>query len=103
MRKLLLALFIFIATNGLAQPADTIKKLIPGDSISVKVQTTVPSSDSDMLSEDQERNVANLLSLQKTIETRKTKEKRNAMYRIGIGVAFLIILIIGLRRKTVKK
>ncbi len=104
MKKLLLALFLFITAKGMAQHGDTIKnKLIPGDSISVKVQTTIPSSDSFMRNEDMERNISNLLSLQKSIEARKTKEKRNAMYRIGIGVAFLIILIIGLRRKTVKK
>lgn len=100
MEKSLLLLFLFMTMASLAQPGDTIKnKLIPGDSISIKL----PASDSVMSNEDMERNVANLLSLQKSIETRKTKEKRNAFTRIGIGVALLIILIIGLRRKTVKK
>ena len=105
MEKLLLILFLFIATNGLAQPGDTIKnnpvknQLISGDSNSIKL----PASDSFMRNEDMERNVANLLSLQKSIQKRETKEKRNALTRIGIGIALLIILIIGLRRKTTKK
>jgi hypothetical protein len=100
MKKLLLALLLFVAAKGMAQPADTIKnKLIPGDSISIKL----PAPDSAMRNEEMERNVANLLRLQKSIDARKTKEKRNALTRIGIGVALLIILIIGLRRKTVKK
>lgn len=96
MRKLLLPVVLFISVEGSAQPADTIKK-IPVE------QTTIPVSDSLMRNEDMERNVANLLSLQKRIQARETKEKRNALTRIGIGIALLIILIIGLRRKTTKK
>ena len=101
MEKLLLLLFLFIAAEGLAQSGDSIS-VKPGRSQDT-VQTTVPASDSVMVSEDMERNVSNLLSLQKNLQARKAKEKRNAMIRIGIGVGLLIILIIGLRRKTVKK
>ncbi len=104
MEKFILFVFLIMTTKGLAQPADAIKnKLIPVDSISVKAQTTVPPMDSVMRNEDMERNVSNLLNLQKSIQARERKEKRNALTRIGIGVALLIILVIGLRRKTVKK
>ena len=104
MQKSLLLLFLFISIEGLAQPADTIKnRLIPIDSISVIPLTPVPAMDSVMRNEEMERNVSNLLSLQKSIQTRKAKDKRNALTRIGIGIALLIILIIGLRRKRVKK
>lgn len=104
MRKSLLLLFLFITIEGGAQPADTIKnKRVPTDSISLIPQATIPPMDSVMRNEEMERNISNLLSLQKSIEARKAKEKRNALTRIGIGVALLIILIIRLRRKTVKK
>ena len=104
MQKSLVLLFLFITTVCPAQPADTLKnKLTPVDSISVTPQLTIPAMDSVMRNEDMERNISNLLSLQKSIEARKTKEKRNAITRIGIGIALLIILIVGLRRKTVKK
>ena len=108
MQKLFLLLLVLITMETGAQPADTLKnKLIPGDSISITLQdtalTTIPAFDSAMRNEEMERNISNLLSLQKSIETRKTKEKRNAITRIGIGIALLIILIIGLRRKSVKK
>ena len=105
MERFILILFLFIAAKGLAQPSDTIKntrvenQLINGDSISIKL----PPSDSVMRNEDMERNVSNLLSLQKSLRAREAREKRNAITRIGIGVALLIILIIGLRRKSVKK
>ena len=116
MEKLLLLLFLFIATQSPAQPGDSINskrvenKLISNDSIPGKpggwkdtMQTTTPASDSLMRNEDMERNVSNLLSLQKSLQAREKKEKRNAIVRIGIGIVLLIILIIGLRRKSVKR
>jgi hypothetical protein len=96
MRKIFLLLILFISVEVLAQPGDTIKK-------NRVEQTTVPASDSLMRNEDMERNVSNLLRLQKSIQAREAKEKRNALTRIGIGIALLIILIIGFRRKVVKK
>ena len=52
------------------------------------------------IEQDSQRNMDYFLQLQKE---RRAKEKRNAIMRIGIGVAFLIVLIIGLRRRRLKK
>ena len=116
MRKSLLFLVLFISIKGLTQPGDTMKKnqaepnLIREedyDSFLMKLQkfedsvlTTLPPIDSNTIKENFDRNITGLLEMQKN---RRVKEKRSAMIRIGIGIAFLIILIIGLRRKTVKK
>ena len=99
--------------KGLTQPGDTIKKsqaehtLISQDSVLMKLQkfedsvlTTLPPIDSNEIKENFDRNINGLLEMQKN---RRAKEKRAAMIRIGIGVAFLIILIIGLPRKGKKK
>jgi hypothetical protein len=51
----------------------------------------------------QDNNMRNLLALTKTLDERKAKEKRAALLRIGIGVGFLVILVIGLMRRRKKK
>jgi hypothetical protein len=105
MRKLLLLLVLFISVEGSAQPGDTVSSNI--DSTLIKLQkfedsmlTTIPRIDSNEIKENFDRNISGILEMQKN---RRVKEKRAAMIRIAIGVAFLIVLIIGLRRKTVKK
>jgi hypothetical protein len=113
MSKLLLFLVLFMSIEGLTQPGDTMKKnqadhtLISQDSVLMNLQkfedsmlTTLPPIDSNTIKENFDRNINGLLEMQKN---RRVKEKRGAMIRIGIGIAFLIILIIGLRRKTTKK
>ena len=116
MRKLLLSLILFIPVAGLAQPRDTIKenpaeqKLINADSVFARIEKmkrvndsllkALPAPDSNTIKENFDRNITGLLELQKK---QRAKEKRGAMIRIGIGIALLIVLIIGLRRKTVKK
>ena len=106
MRKLLLFLVVFISTEGLTQPGDTIdhsstdSALIRLQKFNDSVLTTLPPLDSNEIKENFDRNINSFLEMQKS---RKAKEKRAAMIRIGIGIAFLIVLIIGLRRKTVKK
>ncbi len=113
MRKLLLFLVLFMSVQGLTQPGDSMKKnrgedkLISDDSIFVKLEkfkdsvlNTIHASDSFTINENINRNVTGIMELQKK---QRVKEKRGAMIRIGIGIAFLIILIIGLRRKTTKK
>lgn len=51
----------------------------------------------------QDNNVRNLLALSESIEKRKAREKRAAILRIGIGVGFLVLLVIGLMRRRKKK
>jgi predicted PurR-regulated permease PerM len=105
MRKLLLLLILFISVEGLAQGGDTI--FSSTDSTLIKLQkfqdsvlTSLPPVDSNAIKENFDRNINSLLEVQKN---RRAKEKRGAMIRIGIGVAFLIVLIIGLRKKATKK
>ncbi|HMK24444.1 MAG TPA: hypothetical protein VK483_00340 [Chitinophagaceae bacterium] len=113
MRKLLLFLVFFISMKASTQPGDTMKKnqpelnLIRDDSALMKLQkfsdsalTTLPPLDSNEIRENFDRNISGLLEMQKN---RRAKEKRAAMIRIGIGIAFLIVLIIGLRRKKINK
>jgi len=105
MRKFLLFLVFLISVEGIAQHGDTV--FSSTDSTLIKLQkfqdsllTTLPPVDSNTIKENFDRNISGILEMQKN---RRVKEKRAAMIRIGIGIAFLIVLIIGLRRKTVKK
>ena len=52
------------------------------------------------IEEDSQRNMDYILQLQKE---RRAKEKRNAIIRIGIGLIFFVVLIVGLRRRRLKK
>jgi hypothetical protein len=113
MRKLLLLPVLFMAIEGWSQQADTLnnearkQKLTSGDTNSItpgmlndSLLNTIPAWDSTRIKEDMERNITRLVELQ---NRHRSKEKRGAIIRIGIGIAFLFILIIGLQRKTTKK
>lgn len=56
--------------------------------------------DSLQIQESITRNTDTILQFQKE---RNAKQKKAAMIRIGIGVAFLIVLVIGLTRRKGKK
>lgn len=79
-------------------------KIFHKDSIAVKLRNIKDSLEKTLqdvpAQDDFSRNLTPLLNLQKE---HRAKEKRNAMIRIGIGVALLVVLVIGLRRKTAKK
>jgi hypothetical protein len=84
---LLLAVLICNSTPSLAQepaPADTL--------ITPTVITPV----------NQQEISSGLESLMRYQEERRAKEKKAAMIRIGIGVALLIVLVIGLSRRKKK-
>ena len=105
MRILFLSLVLLISIGGLTQTGDTI--LNSTDSTFIKLQklqdsvlTTIPAVDSDEIKKNFDRNIYGLLEMQKN---RRAKEKKAAIFRIGIGLAFLVVLIIGLRRKGIKK
>jgi hypothetical protein len=108
MRIFLLTLFLFLFIAG--YPQSGIKKdsgdinLIINDSEHIRLQQV-----SDSLQEEKSKREAaediKRLSEQSAgqfaqlSKERRAKEKRNAMIRIGIGVAFFILLIVGLRRR----
>jgi hypothetical protein len=74
------------------------------DSIAVKLanlKDSVQKTLQDVKGQnDIAKNIDQLLNIQKENEAKK---KRGAMIRIGIGVALLVVLVIGLRRKTAQK
>jgi hypothetical protein len=114
MRSFLLLLFLLLFISGFSQPnskpaeGKIRHKLIMNDSILTRLkqfddsvhEETHKKEELKQIEQDSQRNIDYFLQLQ---EERHAKEKRNAIIRIGIGVAFLIVLIIGLRRRRLKK
>jgi hypothetical protein len=96
---LLIACFtIAISPTVLAQnkikaaPTDTI---IPSPDTSITAPP-LPAADTDQVRQNISSGLDYLLRQQ---EENRRKQKRNAMLRIGFGVAMLVVLIIGLLRK----
>ena len=109
MKKFLLFLFLIVGTTGFPQNADTsIKKigkhkLIPEattveklEKMKDSVAAIVPVIDKNEIRENISHNFDGILQLQKE---QKARQKKAAMVRIGIGIGFLVLLVIGLRRK----
>ena len=81
-------------------------KLLQKDSVVQKIEELkdsitkiLPATDTVQVKSDIDRNMNYILEIQKR---NKAKQKRNAIIRITIGVGFLILLIIGLRRRSKK-
>jgi hypothetical protein len=109
MKRFFLLVFIVSGIAGYPQTDDTAKKkfenrkLIPDAATVEKLQkikdsfiNTMPPVDEKKIQEDISRNMDGILQLQKE---QKAKQKKAAMIRIAIGLAFLAVLIIGLRRR----
>lgn len=104
---LLIFLFVSIYFSAPAQTdADTLLIKIQRQKDSLREINRIDDSirNKAYLDEQAKRNVENIVRLQQDIKKRNDKEKRNAMIRIGIGVLFMAVLVIGLmrRRKTRK-
>jgi hypothetical protein len=76
------------------------------DTISAIVEKTIDSfsktihaNDAEWQQQQTDRNINNLVELQ---QESRTKKKNAAILRIAIGIGFLILLIVGLRRKGKK-
>jgi hypothetical protein len=110
MQKFLFIFFILSSLVGFSQ-TDTAslkagnRMLITDSSISIQSKIT-DSLAKLRQAEDQKRwednNAGNINSLVHLNSERVAKEKRNAYLRIGLGIFFFVILIIGLRRRTKK-
>ncbi len=79
-------------------------KIIRNDTLAINIQEMKDSIDRSLQNvytptPDYDKIGQNMAELMRYQEERKAKQKRNAMIRIGIGVAMLILLIVGLRRK----
>lgn len=102
MKKAILLLFLLLLILSANAQHDTANKATEDTTLQI-----APVSDTSLYKidykVDQEQMARNTESLMRMMSERREKEKRNAMIRIGIGVLFLIVLIIGWRRRTVKK
>jgi hypothetical protein len=106
MKKLLCLLLLLHGVAAHTQSADQTvseKKIGIDDSITQQLQLLKDSPlikinlpDSAEISERISRNVNSMLELQRE---RKAKDKQAAIIRIGIGLGFLALLIIGWRRR----
>ena len=108
MRKLLLALSVIICTQLTAQKPVKFEKIKPLDT--AKLNADMRSLDSStnaymekMTRELTEKSIQNMnnntISFVKMQEEQKKERLRSSIIRISIGVAFLVVLIIGWRRK----
>ncbi len=104
MKKIILCISIsFLSFHSPAQDSlrrpnsDSIAELLnPMDSIKKKQQE-------ENLKLDQEQNIRNLDALVKEIKERDKKAKQQMYIRLGLGLFFLIVLIVGLLRRRKKK
>ena len=109
MRNLLLLLFCLFSIIGFGQQNDTVSekqsrpRLVFDDSAMIRLDrfrdSVSKAQEMEAFNKTNQRNLNYFLQLQKE---RRAKEKRNAIIRIAIGIGFLIILVIGLRRRTKK-
>src|SRR6187549_3706078 len=101
MRTILLSVFICLSVWGYSQSDTDLHK----QNDSVTLQQSLDSTNEYLKElrnkEWEDRNLAGIKLLMEQQKERRAKEKRTAMIRIGIGVVFLVIMIVGLRRKTV--
>jgi hypothetical protein len=108
MKKIFIPFFLLFFTGVVAQKKhginshriindSTAKKIIEfRDSILQRIQ----DSDSIKIRAGENRNFQEIINLQKR---NRQAQKSGAILRIGIGIALLIVLIIGLNRKRTKK
>jgi hypothetical protein len=116
MKKIFILLFIFYGTASFAQKMDkeidSMRRNIAKQNASLESLNRRTDSmllerskhdDSITRSEDMERNSRNLNALVSTMREREKKERRNMWLRIGLGISFLVIGIIGVTRKRKSK
>ncbi len=97
MKYFLLAFLLFVTQVGTAQDK---KLILPPPEQTDTVIKIEPIEDPYMDSASMNRNMNNILALQKE---RRAKEKKGAIIRIAIGAGFLVLLVIGLmRRRRIK-
>jgi hypothetical protein len=108
MKKLFFVIFAFCASTSFAQSAANdsvitakdIAVLHDHDSIMKHYDSVNKIRDSIAISADMDRNTNNLVSF---IRERDEKAKKGMWLRIGLGIAMLIVFIIGIKRKRKPK
>jgi hypothetical protein len=109
MKKFLIFPFLFLGILGYTQSIDKKKedkrhrKIVLTDSMVEKIQrlndsitATLPDTGTDNSSNNFSANLDSLIRIQKE---QREKEKKQALIRIVIGLAFLALLIVGLRKR----
>ena len=108
MRKLLFILSVIICTQLAAQKATKTEKLPPLDTAKMNAQIRSMNESTNAYIEKMNRELTeksiqnmnnNTIAFVKMQEEQKKKQLRSSIIRISIGVVFLIVLIIGWRRK----
>lgn len=98
---LLLSLTVFSQIHTKGQKG--IRPTLHIDSVAIKLQRMKDSAQKTIEQIHTENNIRNMMDVMNTVEKRKKKEKTKAILYIAIGVGMLIVLIVGLRRRTVGK
>ncbi len=109
MKKFFLLIIILSAISSFGQMNNKLQKkekLLSADSVVEKIQELKDSVVKSIYTIDSaaiKANENNINALLKVQKDREAKQKRNAIIRIAIGIGFLLILIIGWRRKAKKE
>lgn len=112
MKKFFILLLSVLALNAcLSQTGDTPKNrgfrkadIFHKDSFAIKLQGIKDSLEKTLQEVKRQEDIGkNVEALLKISNKNKAKEKRGAMIRIGLGLAFLALLIVGLLRRRAKK
>jgi hypothetical protein len=110
MRKLLLLLLLSTTINCFSQTDTNAsyreERPVPrfdNDSLQEQIRVSDSMARAMQLKEDMERNERNLNSFLADQKRRNEKLKKQNMIRIGIGVGFLAIMVIGLMRRRKAK
>lgn len=102
MRRLFFLSLLFISINAFSQiDADSLHQAIQrrNDSVLAGFNNSVES----FKKEQELQNIQSLLRVVDEQKKRNAKQKRDAMIRIGIGVLFFAVLIIGIMRRRKKQ
>lgn len=107
MKKLLLFLFLSFSIIVFCQHGNKTGKgkinrsLLAGDSVMIRLEKLKDSVlNARQIQENVNRTANEIFQLQKE---QHTKQKKMAILRISIGIALLVVLVIGLRRKGKKQ
>lgn len=99
MRKLFLSGLLLFSILSSAQTDTGLIKPVLVDSAATSSQD---SSRGIEIRNYDENNIRNLEALMKDQQSRRAKEKKGAMIRIGVGLLLLVVLVVGWRRKSKK-
>lgn len=106
MRRLALLSLLFISLHSYAQQdIDSFARAIQRRTDSMKAAIRISDSiDNEIrMKEIAKSNTEGLTRLANEIRKREAKQKRDAMIRIGIGVLFFAVLIVGILRRRKKQ